>query len=307
MKNPKLITELISRFQSEWDSNDRGGIYALTQKRLAYNSNKIEGSTLTKDQTSTLFDTGSILGVDNEIYRAKDVEEMTGHFTMFNEMLKSWAEPLSEAMIKKYHYCLKAGVFEEIANGRPIGEFKNRPNIAGETPTASPQDVKELISALFETYNAKKDVTVDDIAALHERYEKIHPFQDGNGRTGRIIVFKECLKNNLIPIIVRDDNKARYINCLKQGHEGNLEPLSDYFKEEQLSYLQELLYFFPEFNIGNDESKKKHELSYREGLSAVGAATKVSERLSISRSFTNELNSTSVTTPINTIEEDAHL
>ena len=246
MDDKLLIESLRERFKIEWEAHDRGGIYAFTQKQIAYNSNKIEGSTLTREHTASLFETGSILGVKDEVYRAKDVEEMTGHFAMFNEVLKTWDEPLSGDLIKKYHHCLKAGVFEDMANGYPIGEYKNRPNIAGDMHTAAPEDVSRLIDELFNDYNKKTNIRVYDIACLHESYERIHPFQDGNGRTGRIIVFKECLKNNLIPVIIQNDHKEQYIRALKLAHEGKIESLADFFMAEQKDYAKELLYFFPE-------------------------------------------------------------
>ena len=117
-----FVEELIHRFEVEQQKNDRSGIYALTQRMMAYNSNKIEGSTLTEKQTASLFDTGT-LSSEDAVIRAKDVEEMTGHFLMFNEMLKTYDLPLSHELIKRYHYKLKSGVFEDLANGYPVGEY----------------------------------------------------------------------------------------------------------------------------------------------------------------------------------------
>ena len=138
MKNEQLIR----RFQIERKKFDRSGIYAYTQRILAYNSNKIEGSTLNEEQTASLFDTG-MLPVSNDYYRAKDVEETNGHFLMFNKMIDTLDEPLSEALIKASHYELKSGVFEDRANGYAIGEYKKRPNMIGIYETALPEDVPE--------------------------------------------------------------------------------------------------------------------------------------------------------------------
>lgn len=130
MTESDFVKELINRFQIEFKKNDRSGIYGLIQRMLAYNSNKIEGSTLTEKQTASLFETGS-LAQEEILIRAKDVEEMTGHFMMFNEMLKTYDQPLSHELIKSYHFKLKSGVFEDMANGYLVGEYKNRRNQVG--------------------------------------------------------------------------------------------------------------------------------------------------------------------------------
>ena len=199
----------------KWNSKkiDRGGIYALTQRMMAYNSNKIEGSTLTEKQTASLFDTGT-LSSEDAVIRAKDVEEMTGHFLMFNEMLKTYDLPLSHELIKRYHYKLKSGVFEDLANGYPVGEYKNRRNMVSDIVTAMPEEVEGRMTELLEWYHALPQHTLADLAKFHADYEAIHPFQDGNGRTGRIIPFKECLKNDIVPFIIRDDRKVEYYHAL---------------------------------------------------------------------------------------------
>ena len=136
-----FVENLIHRFEVEQRKNDRGGIYALTQRMMAYNSNKIEGSTLTEKQTASLFDTGTLASED-AVIRAKDVEEATGHFLMFNEMLKTYSLPLSHELIKRYHYKLKSGVFEDLANGYPVGAYKNRRNMVSDIVTALPEEVE---------------------------------------------------------------------------------------------------------------------------------------------------------------------
>ena len=188
-----FTAQLIRRFQIEQKKNDHSGVYAPSQKLLAYHSNRIEGGMLTEKQTASLFGTGTLTSED-ALIRAKDVEEMTGHFLMFNEMLKTYAEPLSHELIKRYHYKLKSGVFEDIANGYPIGEYKNRRNIVSDITTALPEDVHARMTALLDEYNAKDQQDLHGLAKFHADYEAIHPFQDGNGRTGRLILFKECLK-----------------------------------------------------------------------------------------------------------------
>ena len=140
---------------------------------------------------------------------------MTGHFLMFNEMLKTYKEPLSHELMKRYHYKLKSGVFEDIANGYPIGEYKNRRNIVSDITTALPEDVNARMTALLDEYNAANKHDLHGLAKFHADYEAIHPFQDGNGRTGRLILFKECLKNDIIPFVINDSRKAELLSCVE--------------------------------------------------------------------------------------------
>lgn len=175
---------LLSRFQIEREKFDRSGVYAFTQRLLAYHSNKIEGSTLTEEQTASLFDNGTLPKSD-DYYRAKDVEEMNGHFLMFQKMLDTLDEFLSQDLIKQFHYELKAGVFEDRANGYAIGAYKERPNMIGMYQTVRPENVEREMEAFMDWYKGQKG-TILVLAEFHARYECIHPFQDGNGRTGRL-------------------------------------------------------------------------------------------------------------------------
>lgn len=232
-----FVEELIRRFEIEYRKNDRSGIYALTQRMMAYNSNKIEGSTLTEKQTASLFDTGTLTSED-AVIRAKDVEETTGHFLMFNEMLKTYNQPLSHELIKRYHYKLKSGVFEDLANGYPIGEYKNRRNMVSDIVTALPENVEAKMTDLLEWYHTLPQRTLGDLAKFHADYEAIHPFQDGNGRTGRMILFKECLANNIVPFIIRDDRKVEYYHALNAAQtKGIYETLEHLFLDEQSEYM----------------------------------------------------------------------
>ena len=211
----KLSRFYISQMQNEFLKKDKGGIYGYTQRHMAYNSNKIEGTRLTEDDTATLFETGLLPQGE---YRAKDVEEMSGHFLMFNHMLNSLDESLSEEMIKNFHYQLEAGVFEFRANGYIPGEYKSRVNTVGGITTSTPQTVKQDMQELLSGYNKLKNnraLTSDDLALFHSRYEQIHPFQDGNGRTGRMVMFRENIANGLLPIIVEDEHKLTYRSALK--------------------------------------------------------------------------------------------
>ena len=178
MSTLEFIEYLIQRFKIEQQKRDRSGIYGFTQRLMAYNSNKIEGSTLTEEQTASLFDTGTLPRSD-DYYRAKDVEEMNGHFLMFNKMLDTLDAPLSQELIKQFHYELKSGVFEDRANGYAIGDYKKRANIVGMQKTVLPNQVPAEMEKLLTWYESH-DVSLETLAEFHARYESIHPFQDGN-------------------------------------------------------------------------------------------------------------------------------
>lgn len=240
--NSEFLEFLLERFQIERKRFDRSGVYAYTQKLMAYNSNKIEGSTLTEEQTASLFDIG-MLPQSDDYYRAKDVEEMNGHFLMFNKMLDTLDEPLSQKLIKQFHYELKSGVFEDRANGYAIGDYKKRPNMIGMYPTVKPSEVETEMKKLLLWYRAQT-VDVSVLAEFHAWYESIHPFQDGNGRTGRMILFRECLKHRISPVIIEDEKRHFYIDGLKAYREKqDVSALEKLFGEEQKMYYQRAGYF----------------------------------------------------------------
>jgi Fic family protein len=221
---------------TEYKRKDRSGLYGYTQRTLAYNSNRIEGSTLTEDQTAALFEEGYLPATD-EYYKSKDIEEMNGHFLMFNKMISCFGQPLSEEMIKQFHYELKAGVFEDRANGYAIGEYKKRTNTVGGLTVAAPDMVSEKMSELLEWYRAQTFVDLNILAELHAKYELIHPFQDGNGRTGRIILYKECIEHDIMPFIIHDENRTEYVISLKEAQTGGTcLKLAKYFEHEQKEY-----------------------------------------------------------------------
>lgn len=234
---------LIERFIIERKRFDRSGVYAYTQRAMAYNSNKIEGSTLTPEQTASLFDNGTLPQNDN-YYRAKDVEEMNGHFLMFNYMLDTLNGDLSEELIKRFHYELKSGVFEDRANGYAIGDYKERPNMVGIYKTVLPKDVAGEMKKLLEWYG-KQEKSLNTLAEFHARYEMIHPFQDGNGRTGRMILFRECLRNtDVSPFIILDSNRDMYIEGLREYRERQkTDILVQLMKNETEDYYEQCKYF----------------------------------------------------------------
>ena len=176
MDNKEFLDFLLRRFKIEREKFDRSGVYAYTQRLLAYNSNKIEGSTLTEEQTASLFDNGTLPKSD-DYYRAKDVEEMNGHFLMFNKMLDTLDESLSQELIKQFHFELKSGVFEDRANGYAIGDYKQRPNMIGMHQTVRPENVAREMYLLMDWYDDQM-ANISVLAEFHARYESIHPFQD---------------------------------------------------------------------------------------------------------------------------------
>ena len=209
-----FLAFLLDHFLIEREKFDRSGVYAYTQRILAYNSSKIEGSALTEEQTASLFDSG-ILPRTDDYYRAKDVEEMNGHFLMFNKMLDTLEKPLTQEFIKAFHYELKSGVFEDRANGYAIGDYKKRPNMIGMYTTVKPGEVADEMEKLLTWYHAQA-VDLSILAIFHAKYESIHPFQDGNGRTGRLILFRECLTHGILPFVIRDKNRYEYLDSLKK-------------------------------------------------------------------------------------------
>ena len=245
MNTADFIRNLLERFKIEHTKRDRSGVYGFTQRLLAYNSNKIEGSTLTEEQTASLFDTG-ILPKTDDYYRAKDVEEMNGQFLMFNKMLDTLDAALDQQIIKSFHFELKSGVFEDRANGYAIGDYKKRPNMIGIHQTTLPSQVPDAITELLNWYHAQ-DVSLETLAEFHARYEIIHPFQDGNGRTGRIILFRECLRHDISPFIIEDANRPEYLEALKAyRQDGNTTALITLFQKEQEFYFNQCEYFFAE-------------------------------------------------------------
>lgn len=238
--HPHYIMELKKQLIYEMNHQKRNGIYGFIQRAMAYNSNRIEGSTLNEHQTASMFETGTVDSEENMLLRTKDIEEMTGHFRMMNQTLQAMDSPLDIKTIKQMHYNLKIGVFEDMANGYPCGDFKSRENRVSTITTALPQDVPERMDKLMAKYSRIEKPTVEDLAKFHAEYENIHPFQDGNGRTGRMILFRESLKHGMVPIIIRSNNKDRYIRCLYLAQtKGNARNLTEYLQEEQEAFYEE--------------------------------------------------------------------
>lgn len=213
-KKEKLIT-LLDILQSEKKNKYSGGIYHKTQIDLTYNSNHIEGSRLTHDQTRYIFDTNTI-GVENEVLNVDDVIETANHFRCIDMIIDNAKATLTEKFIKDLHLILKNGTSDSRKDWFSVGEYKKMPNEVGGMVTALPEEVADRMKALLTEYNNKEEKTLEDILDFHVKFERIHPFQDGNGRVGRLIMFKECLKYNIVPFIIEDQLKMFYYRGLKE-------------------------------------------------------------------------------------------
>ena len=192
-----------------------GGIYHKVQIDLTYNSNHIEGSRLTHDQTRYIFETNTI-GFENEAVNVDDVIETANHFRCIDMVIDQAGSALTEKFIKELHYILKTGTSDSRKDWFAVGEYKKLPNEVGGNDTTLPENVADEIRKLLTSYNELPSKTFEDIVAFHVAFERIHPFQDGNGRVGRLILFKECLKYNIVPFIIEDNLKLFYYRGLKE-------------------------------------------------------------------------------------------
>lgn len=209
------MEKLIIQMKSERNSNCKG-IYYITQVELAYNSNRIEGNKLAKEHICSLFETATISTNGNEVIDKNDIIETSNHFHAFDYILDTIKEPLTEKYIKSLHYILKQATDDAFKSWFNVGEYKRLENFIDEQTTSKPENVSENIRELLTKYNKKTKKTIEDVIDFHVFFEKIHPFQDGNGRVGRLIIFKECLKNGIIPFIINDEYKWFYYRGLKE-------------------------------------------------------------------------------------------
>lgn len=194
----------------------KGNLYHNTQITFAYNTNHIEGSKLTEDQTRCIFETNTILFERETIASVDDILETANHFKLVDYMLDKVEEDITEDMIKEFHKILKEGTMDSRKEWFMVGDYKKIVNEAGNMKTSTPRQTPKDMVKLMEWYNSLEKITINEIIEFHVRFEKIHPFQDGNGRVGRIIMFKECLKNNIIPFIILDKDKLFYYRGLKE-------------------------------------------------------------------------------------------
>lgn len=209
--------KLLETLKEEKSSNLKGGIYHKTQIKLTYNTNRIEGSKLSEEQTRYIYETNTLFTEKKgETANIDDIVETVNHFHCFDYMLKIANEPLSETHIKEFHKILKTNTSDARKYWFKVGEYKLKPNIVGRIETSKPSEVKNDIDKLLQDYNEKNSIEIVDIIEFHYEFEKIHPFQDGNGRVGRLIMFKECLRNNIIPFIIEDEFKFFYYRGLSE-------------------------------------------------------------------------------------------
>ena len=194
----------------------KGNIYHNTQVIFAYNTNHIEGSNLTEDQTRYIYETNTLLVEKESIVDLDDIIETSNHFKLVDYMLDVANVEINEKMIKEFHKILKENTSDSRKDWFVVGDYKKLPNEVNGLKTTSPKNVEKDMIKLLEWYNTLKEVTINEIIEFHARFEKIHPFQDGNGRIGRIIAFKECLKNNIVPFIILDKDKLFYYRGLKE-------------------------------------------------------------------------------------------
>ena len=213
-ENNKTDNILLNRLREERDNSIAGGIFHKTQIALAYNSNHIEGSTLTEEQTRMIFETRTLGEISN--IRIDDIIETNNHFRCFDIILDSAKEQLSEDLIKKLHYTLKTGTADSAKSWFRVGEYKAIPNEVGGKATCPPESVQQEMTNLLNNYNAKNIKSFHDIVEFHYKFESLHPFQDGNGRVGRLVMFKECLANNIVPFIIEDVYKYYYYRGLNE-------------------------------------------------------------------------------------------
>ena len=239
---PKTLSDILI---AEKKNNIKGGIYHKIQVDMTYNSNHIEGSRLTHEQTRYIFETNTI-GFTDESIKVDDIVETVNHFRCIDEIIEHANSSLTEKLIKNLHRILKTGTSDSKLDWFAVGNYKKLPNEVGGRDTTLPENVEIEIKKLMSSYNNKKEKTLHDIIDFHVQFVRIHPFQDGNGRIGRLIMFNECLKHNIVPFIIEDDIKMFYYRGLK---EWNNEPgyLTDTCLSAQDKFKKYLDYFRIEY------------------------------------------------------------
>lgn len=214
-KGKPKASPLLKRLREEKEGRISGGIYHRTQIDLTYNSNHIEGSRLTHEQTRYIFETNTI-GINDVSINVDDIVETSNHFRCIDLIIDRAEEKLSEPFIKEIHAILKVGTSDSRKSWFNVGDYKRLPNEVGGNATCPPKEVSTRMKALLSAYNAKPDKALEDIIDFHQKFEAIHPFQDGNGRVGRLVMFKECLANGIVPFIITEELKQFYYRGLKE-------------------------------------------------------------------------------------------
>ena len=219
-KKKRKISPLLERLRQEKECRLKGGIYHRTQIDLTYNSNHIEGSRLTKEQTRYIFETNT-LGVTTESTRIDDILETVNHFRCIDYIIDHATEKITEPHVKQLHSMLKHNTSDSLKSWFAVGDYKRLPNEVGGEETVLPQDVQKRMKALLAEYNANKKASFDDILDFHVQFERIHPFQDGNGRVGRLLMFWQCLQNNIAPFIITEELRMFYYRGLQNWGQVN--------------------------------------------------------------------------------------
>lgn len=223
----------------------KGGIYHRTQIDLTYNSNHMEGSKLSHEQTRHIFETNTI-GITDESVRVDDIVETVNHFRCIDSIIEHATDKLTEAYIKELHLILKTGTQDSMKDWYNVGEYKMLPNEVGGMETCAPKEVHKEMVSLLRAYNAKKKKDIDDVLDFHQKFEAIHPFQDGNGRVGRLVMFKECLANGIIPFIITEDLRRFYYRGLQQWSQ-----IPEYLRDTCLAAQDNYRALLEYFNIKN--------------------------------------------------------
>ncbi len=240
-KRVEIPATLLEILVAEKKAKLPGGIYHKVQIDLTYNSNHIEGSRLTHDQTRYIFETNTI-GIENGAIKVDDIVETVNHFKCIDMIIQNAKKTITETFIKELHRTLKSGTTDARQDWFAVGNYKKLPNIVGDMFTAQPEEVADKMKELLFDYNSRKEKTFDDLLDFHYKFECIHPFQDGNGRIGRLLLFKECLKHNIVPFIIDEELKIFYYRGLKEWKDEKVY-LRDTCLEAQDKFKKYLDYF----------------------------------------------------------------
>lgn len=238
------MNKLTQFLVDEYEAHRKGGLYHKTQVQLAYNSNRIEGSKLTEEQTRYIFETRTIGFKDQEAVPVDDIIETANHFVAFDYLLRTVGEPLTEELIKVFHRILKTATADAQKPYFNVGDYKKLANEVGGHETCKPADVEKNMHLLNDWYSSLSDVTIRDLAEYHWRFESIHPFQDGNGRVGRLLLFRECLRNGIMPFVIDNEHKLYYYRGLSEFKQtpgfliGTMQSAQDVY-EAWISYFNE--------------------------------------------------------------------
>jgi Fic family protein len=250
------MSKISEYLKDEKQSKRKGGLYHKTQVNLAYNSNRIEGSRLTEEQTRYIFETRTIGFKDEDAVPVDDIIETSNHFVAFDYLLDTIDKPFSNEIVKTFHRTLKTGTSDAQKSWFAVGDWKKLANEVGNIQTVLPQNVETEMNKLNDWYKSLPEIVFENIVEYHYRFEKIHPFQDGNGRVGRLIMFRECLKNGIIPFIINNDHKQYYIRGLREfatvrGY------LIDTCLSAQDAYVEWINYFYGKMNLRHNEQENK--------------------------------------------------